>query len=669
LLLLAAPVPIADIHPQAALPEPVLAGFKPASPPPAPPIEHRSMRLQGPGLRPEASAAGPSLYYIGEPTAHEQLYLEYINRARANPADEALRLANTTDRDAIQAYTHFEVDLDLMVSDLSSLPAAPPLALNAKLLAAARLHSQDMLANGFQGHVGTDGSTLASRVNAQNYAWISLGENVFSSALSVEHGHAAFEVDWGGANGSIGGMQDPPGHRLSIHEALFREIGIGVVHGKNGNFGPQVVTQNFGTGPGAGPFLTGVVYYDFNGNNFYDLGEGVGGVTVQVAGSSYYAISAGSGGYAVPLPGNGNYTATFSAAALPQARRDFTVSGGNNVKLDYRPIYFPPVISGPARPFILQENRYSFTPVGGATAYQWRLSKSIPVSGVIEGAENGFSRVIPEVSPGYVVLDNVWYKSGRYSFHLAHPQPESQSLTLDRVFRLGNGAELVFASLLGWATASQVARAQVSADAGNTWHTVWSQTGTGGIGQAGFAVQRISLASWAGKEIMVRFRYDFETGKYFSTTNPGHGFHLDDIGLVDAVEVTAETVSDIPSGNSFSFVPPQIGPYLLSIRPLLSGRPLDWDSHKEVVAEVGPPQPPVIRIVSVERTSDSRVQIDFTVTNTGSVAYQLLSASNPAGPWTAESSATISNQGAAGNLRALTPAQGAVVRFFRIASN
>ena len=81
--------------------------------------------------------------------------------------------------------------------------------------------------------------------------------------------------------------------------------------------GPQLVTQDFGTRIGATPLITGVVYYDLNGNGFYDLGEGIGGVTVDVPGSTFYAVTADSGGYAVPASTNGNYSVSFTGSGLP----------------------------------------------------------------------------------------------------------------------------------------------------------------------------------------------------------------------------------------------------------------------------------------------------------------------------------------------------------------
>src|SRR5260370_14988209 len=103
---------------------------------------------------PEGPTPGPKgptiLYSIGQPTDEEQLYLEYINRSRANPPAEGARLASTTDPDVLSAYSYFGVDLGLLQAQFNTIPAAPPLAINAQLLASARLHSCDMYTNNYQ---------------------------------------------------------------------------------------------------------------------------------------------------------------------------------------------------------------------------------------------------------------------------------------------------------------------------------------------------------------------------------------------------------------------------------------------------------------------------------------------------------------------------------------
>lgn len=305
------------------------------APPPAPPIV-TSSTSDRPGSAPQAPDA--QLYSIGSPTNEEQYYLELINRARANPPAEGIRLATTTDSNVLAAYAAFGVNLVLMQTQFTLIPPAPPLSMNGTLMDAARAHSQNMLQNNYQGHSGPDGSLatrLAPYTSGAN-GW-SIGENVYSYSKSVWYGHAGFEVDWGG--GALnGGMQSPPGHRQNIHSTSFREVGIGVVLGSNGGssgVGPQLVTQDFGMVGGLSPFITGVVYRDLNSNGFYDPGEGVGGVTVTVTNSNSYAVTAPSGGYSVPVPGNAAYTVTFSGGGVPTTQKNANVTNGQNVKTDY----------------------------------------------------------------------------------------------------------------------------------------------------------------------------------------------------------------------------------------------------------------------------------------------------------------------------------------------
>lgn len=312
------------------------------APPPAPPV----ISAFPVSIEPPAAPAA-QLYSIGDPTDEEQYYLELINRARANPVAESIRLATTNDPDVRSTCAYFGVNLVLMQSQFLPIPAAPPLSMNATLMSAARAHSQNMLANNYQGHTGPDGSLstrLAGYIAGAN-GW-SIGENVYAYSKSIWYGHAGFEIDWGGTI-ATGGMQSPPGHRQNIHSTTFREVGIGVVNGSNGGtggVGPQLVTQDFGMTGGLLPFVTGVVYRDLNGNGFYDPGEGIGGVTVTIANVNSYAVTAASGGYSVPVPvpGSGNYLVTFSSGSVPTSQRSISVINGENLKVDYVVTGSPP---------------------------------------------------------------------------------------------------------------------------------------------------------------------------------------------------------------------------------------------------------------------------------------------------------------------------------------
>ena len=44
-----------------------------------------------------------------------------------------------------------------------------------------------------------------------------------------------------------------------------------------------------------------MVYQDTNGNGFYDPGEGIGGIRVDVTGATFFAVTSSSGGYSVPV--------------------------------------------------------------------------------------------------------------------------------------------------------------------------------------------------------------------------------------------------------------------------------------------------------------------------------------------------------------------------------
>lgn len=284
---------------------------------------------------------------FGDPTPEEILSVEYINRARADALAEAQRLRATADPDVLNSIQYFEVNLNEMEKQFALLERhTDPLAINAKLTQAARLHSEDMYLNVFQAHESSSnplapnqpGDRPSDRIDRQDYNWEIVGENIFAYAKSVWHAHAGFNIDWGDGNF---GMQYPPGHREAIHNPEFREIGIGIRLGSNTKgsrtVGPVITTQKFAADPGAGhPFLVGVTYVDNDGDGFYSLGEGLGGVQIIVDGASFMATSSTHGAYAIPLPpDDAAYTVTFSKNGYLTETRQIGVINGRSVKCDY----------------------------------------------------------------------------------------------------------------------------------------------------------------------------------------------------------------------------------------------------------------------------------------------------------------------------------------------
>src|SRR5262245_65198679 len=84
-----------------------------------------------------------------QPTAAEQLFLERLNDARANPAAYGASIG----------------------IDLSNVAPSQPLAFDTRLIQSARDHSQDMSDHNYFSHTGSDGSNPGQRMSAAGFPW------------------------------------------------------------------------------------------------------------------------------------------------------------------------------------------------------------------------------------------------------------------------------------------------------------------------------------------------------------------------------------------------------------------------------------------------------------------------------------------------------------------
>jgi len=274
-----------------------------------------------------------------DPSPLEQEMLEHVNRMRINPAGELDVLFSDLD-----TLTSYDPDVTAAIlqagdpstaelqSDWSLLVAAPPLAWNASLQAAAFGHNQQMIAADDQEHTLPGEPELADRITEAGYTlWSGLGESIFAYAQSIFHGHAGFAVDWGVPN---------RGHRTNIMNPDYREAGISVTpeNDSGTGVGPLVVTEDFGNRYRFGdPFALGVVYEDVNDNGRYDAGEGYGGVDVEMAGpgGTFATTTMTAGGYQLHVP-EGTYTMTVSGGGISYPMPPVSVAvGTDNVKTDF----------------------------------------------------------------------------------------------------------------------------------------------------------------------------------------------------------------------------------------------------------------------------------------------------------------------------------------------
>jgi uncharacterized protein YkwD len=247
-----------------------------------------------------------------QPTAAEQLMLEQLNDARADPAAYAAAIG----------------------LDLSAVASSQPLAWDPLLGQAALGHSQDMNARNYFGHFTPEGVDPGGRIAAAGYAASTYGESIAAGFLTPADALKGLITDEGIAN--LGHRR----HLLAI-DAVFRDqnaVGVGIVQGGTGIY-QDYYTLDTAFGSDTRPYLTGVVYSDLNHNGKYDVGEGLGGVTVNVQGVGAIATY-GSGGYSLQL-NPGTYNVTFSGGGLSASiGRQVSVGAGNyrlNITSDSAP--------------------------------------------------------------------------------------------------------------------------------------------------------------------------------------------------------------------------------------------------------------------------------------------------------------------------------------------
>ena len=247
----------------------------------------------------------------------EQLSLERINRARLRPAAEA---------------GAFGIALDEGVAGLIDPLPKQPLAMNASLVSSARLHSRDMINKDYFEHESPSGVNPFQRMNNAGFVFITAGENIAWRGTTgpvneidfVEQEHRDLFVDEG---------IDGRGHRVTMLNADFREVGIGVVRGNFTQSGTGydsiMQTQDFATSVANTPIVLGVVYSDTNRNGRYDAGEGVANQTVSLGGSS--KTTGPGGGYSFDISQPGAFTLRFTSGRTVSLTLD---AGDSNVKVD-----------------------------------------------------------------------------------------------------------------------------------------------------------------------------------------------------------------------------------------------------------------------------------------------------------------------------------------------
>ncbi len=281
---------------------------------------------------------GAALAAQQAPTNAEMAFIYELNRARANP--QAYAAANS------------------LGTLLDGVAAQPPLAVNNNLVQSARFHSDEMAANSYFAHTSmVTGDQPNAMARDAGYplpgSWPDAGNNIESLAVLYSQGGSISYSAPAALRALIEDLGvNPPGHRIhllamnSFFEA-HREIGAGYA---TGNAPTQSVPPPTSGSWNSGAYwsihtarrnttdpvwLTGVVYNDTNTNGRYDLGEGLGGVTVSTTGAGVLSTLTNSAGGWALAAGAGTYTVTCAGGAFSgTATADVTVAA-DNVEVDF----------------------------------------------------------------------------------------------------------------------------------------------------------------------------------------------------------------------------------------------------------------------------------------------------------------------------------------------
>lgn len=279
------------------------------------------------------------------PNAIEQEILWLMNRARADPVAEGAFLAGIQQTDVTSQYIGWGVDLEKMQMEFAEMAPRAPAAFDRRLYEGSLAHSNYLISVDEQSHDGQ-----MERIVDAGFELTGARLSVFWKTRNPIHAHAAFNVDWGGADDGDG-MQEGRGHRLGLmgyfefpivtRGQQLPNVGIAIVEESDPgtDVGPYVTSIAYALADASSSnhfnkFIVGTVWEDSNQNGRYNSGEGKNGVTVMPDSGTYFAVTGAAGGFAIPVSSDGEYTLSFSGGDLQTPeQRVVTIAGRSALAL------------------------------------------------------------------------------------------------------------------------------------------------------------------------------------------------------------------------------------------------------------------------------------------------------------------------------------------------
>lgn len=169
---------------------------------------------------------------------HAPIALPRDGRLGVSPHPAIIRVPGPANLPGLTSCpTAFEIEVGHLINEERASRGLAPVDLEAHLVEAARLHSQDMAANGYFSHDSQDGRTFADRIEEAGYAWTAAGEIIAAGYASPED--------------VVQGWMNSSGHRGILLGSSYEHVGVGYAYQAGSPYG-HYWTADFGASSAGG---------------------------------------------------------------------------------------------------------------------------------------------------------------------------------------------------------------------------------------------------------------------------------------------------------------------------------------------------------------------------------------------------------------------------------
>jgi hypothetical protein len=239
-------------------------------------------------------------------------------------------------------------------------------------------------------------------------------------------------------------------------------------------------------------------------------------------------------------------------------------NNGSNAGYSYNVTVFDPAVAGtdyiasaltgPAQASAGVGTVYSATPPANPHVTSYNFLTAQVVSGDLhDAASNGLVNFTLTPQANYPVVATE-PDGAALCFNLEHDGTNysPQLFQLDEMLLPVSNTVVSFKSELGYATPSEIARVQVSADGGANWTDLFTEAGDN-TPESSFTPHALSLSNYAGDTVLLRFNFDFTGGEYYDSGYPIGWFFTDilitNVGALVNQVTNNSSVTNIVSGN------------------------------------------------------------------------------------------------------------------------